>query len=148
MSPARATFSSLIKTKSVHDLKGPDDGVRILVTRYFPSRLRGFTYSTGMLNIWARQVGPPPQVLQWYKSKTITAERFTALYLDYMKTSKIAQADLEFILRPLRQGKTVTLLCYEPEDGVSFCHRHLLKEFILDKLSSEFGLEKMGESEK
>ena len=36
--------------------------------------------------------------------------------------------DLDGVCKLLRNGETVTLLCYEPEG--KFCHRHLLKEYL------------------
>lgn len=114
-----------IKTKSVYDPAEESDGVRILVTRYHP-RIKGFKKGVGYQE-WLKRVSPIGPAIKKLKAGKMTEREFGKQYLTYLNSSDV-QGDLDHIHELLRSGKTVTLLCYEPEG--KFCHRHLLKEYL------------------
>ena len=126
-----------IKTQSVYDEDQlPSDGIRILVTRFHP-RKKGFKKGIGY-DIWLRALAPREELLASLKNETITVKKFSQLYFRQlreknMKTIEVAEKDkaLRVLKEYFDMGTTVTLLCYEPEDGITFCHRHVLKAFLL-----------------
>jgi len=121
-----------IKTKSVFDDAEKSDGFRILVTRYHP-RIKGFKKGIGY-DEWLKGVSPIGQAVKMLKSGKMTERKFSKQYLVYLNSSSDAQRDLEHVRELLINGCSVTLLCYEPE-GKEFCHRHLLKEYLMRQLN-------------
>ena len=121
--------SGRIKTKSVYDPIEYSDGIRILVTRYHP-RIKGFKKGIGY-NEWLKELSPVASALKKFKAGKMAEQQFGKSYIAYFGTSEGAQEKLDHIRELLKSGKTITLLCYEPEGD--FCHRHLLKEYLANE---------------
>ena len=63
-----------------------------------------------------------------YKNKLITEEQYTIQYLQMMdKSLKKNKSEWDKLL----DMEGVTFVCYCPKN--SFCHRHLLAQYLLDK---------------
>ena len=118
-----------IRTKSVYDPVAPDDGFRILVTRYHP-RVKGFKKGVGYKE-WLKNLSPIGPAVKRLKAGKMTELEFGKQYITHLNNSSDAQRELERIYKLLGSGETVTLLCYEPEG--KFCHRHLLKKYLNKK---------------
>lgn len=120
----------MIKTKSIYDQKKNSDGIRILVTRYYP---RGV--SKDKFNRWYRELSPSANLLKSFKDGEITQKVFFQFFRkelnnDRKKTELCKHLAIESL------DKNITLLCYEKEE-IS-CHRYYLKkkcEQVLSKLS-------------
>ncbi|MDO8426868.1 MAG: DUF488 family protein [Deltaproteobacteria bacterium] len=56
-------FRPLVKTKSIYDPPTKDDGLRVLVTRYWP---RGVKKEEQ--DFWLRGMGPIPELIKAWKS--------------------------------------------------------------------------------
>jgi uncharacterized protein YeaO (DUF488 family) len=118
-----------IKTKSIYDSKETSDGIRILVTRYWP---RGKKKSE--FDLWLKSLSPPRNTIALYKKGEFDISKMAADYNQHINShiTKDMLNDIQSILDMLKSGTTVTLLCYEREG--EFCHRHLLKSHLESKL--------------
>lgn len=115
----------VIKTKSIYDPIEDDDGVRILITRYYP---RGVKKSH--FDIWLRSLSPSPELLKQYKDGSETWEDFEAHFQTEISSSIESNNGLKDILL-LSEKSDVTLLCYE-RSGHN-CHRYLIKEMLNER---------------
>ena len=114
----------MIKTRSIYSEGSEDDGVRALVTRYWP---RGV--GKDAIDRWLRDLGPAPELIKLWKSGKIDWDRFRKDYLDeYKSLDKSALLkELKDFIKGSRE-KDVTLLCTcRIEER---CHRDILKELL------------------
>jgi len=112
----------MIKTKSVYKPKEDEDGIRVLITRFYPRGIR-----KGHFDQWLRELAPTKELLKSYKMGEINQKQFTIRFLKQIKADKVSKKTIQ-TLTELAKETDITLLCYEP-DGV-FCHRHLVQDVI------------------
>lgn len=112
----------MIRTKSIYKPKEETDGIRILVTRYYPRGVRKDHFDH-----WIRDLAPSAKLLKSYKLGERNWQEFTIALLSEFRDSP---ASLETISRLHGQSNSenITFLCYE-KDG-NPCHRHILREII------------------
>lgn len=120
----------LIRTKSIYKPKEESDGIRILVTRFYPRGVKKDHFDQ-----WVRDLAPSAGLLKSYKLGERNWEEFTLSLLSELRSNA---ASLDIIYKLHGQSENVTLLCYE-KDGDP-CHRHILREIIQepDRLGSYF----------
>jgi len=123
----------MLKTKSIYDPIAEEDGLRVLVSRYWP---RGIKKESS--HHWCRELGPAPSLIKAWKSGQVTWPEFTSLYIDEFDsiTKREALAEVASIIN--RAGTSpaktklfapaVTLLC-TCRSGKP-CHRDLLKKIL------------------
>jgi len=119
----------LVKTKSVyHDPIDQDDGVRILVMRWWP---RGVSKEKNKIDMWARELGPSNELLQDLRGKKVDIPEYEKRYFKEMEsqTNKIRE------LTELARNGNITFLCWEKID--EGCHRKLLKQLIENNLGEK-----------
>lgn len=78
-------------------------------------------------------LGVPKKLWKLAKDKKISWQQYEERYKVHVMTDNKAHAKLMEILKLLKEGKTVRLICYEKEPP---CHRFTLKnilEVLLDK---------------
>lgn len=148
----------MIKTKSIYSPRSEDDGVRVLVTRYWPRGVR-----KDAIDRWFRDLGPTPELIKLWKSGGITWEGFRKEYLDEYESpdkSALLEELKDFIKCAVEgggrggkgtvgrrgavvrrgrggnggrvaagAGRDVTLLCTCRMD--ERCHRDILKELLV-----------------
>lgn len=125
----------MLKTKSVHAPVGPDDGLRILATRF-----RGRGLPVDRYDVWMANLGPSEPLLKGVIKGTITWAEFAKRYRQEMFAPAASDAGnatiknhgQKFTLRlvaKLAEKGNVTLLCHCAEETKD-CHRFLLKELI------------------
>lgn len=114
----------MIKTKSIYAPKKHGDGLRILITRYYPRGVK-----KGHFDKWMRELAPSKDLLKEYKDGQIDWKFFQSNFKKQMKKNE----SLEIIekLVNISKQKNITLLCYE-KDGDN-CHRHILQNMISSK---------------
>lgn len=112
----------VIKTKSIYEPIEEDDGVRVLITRYYPRGVK-----KGHFDIWFRSLSPSPSLLKQYKNGSESWEEFESDFVSEIRDSMESNKQLEDISN-LSKKKNVTLLCYE-KSGHN-CHRYLVKDLI------------------
>lgn len=127
----------MIRTRSVSTEPTPEDGLRILVTRF-----RGRGLPKDRYHVWMANLGPSEALLRDVQSGKITWLEFKRRYKAELFESEgndrrnqtIKNHGQKFTLRLLqelsRRGP-VTLLCHCAENTHE-CHRFVLKE-ILEK---------------
>ncbi len=111
-----------VKTKSVYEEVGPEEGYRLLIMRMWPRGIK-----KGRFDEWDKDLSPSSGLLRDWLKKSITFKEFKARYLKEMETQK----ERIKTLAERAKGQTVTLFCHERED--TYCHRKMLKEIIDDQ---------------
>ena len=125
----------MIKTKSIHSPIAPDDGLRILASRF-----RGRGLSKDRYDVWMANLGPSEQLLRSFLNKEITWKQYCQGYKDEIfsspdldgKNKTIKNHGQKFTLRllgELSKRQNVTILCHCAEDE-AHCHRHILDAII------------------
>lgn len=126
---------AMLKTKSVHSPTEPDDGLRILVTRF-----RGRGLPADRYDVWMANLGPSEKLLKAVLAGKITWKEFSKSYRVEMfapaaidaGNATIKNHGQKFTLRllgKLAAKQNVTLLCHCAEDAKE-CHRFLLQDLI------------------
>ena len=125
----------MIKTKSVHSEPAPEDGLRILATRF-----RGRGLPTDRYDVWMANLGPSETLLKSFLAGKITWGQFGKKYREEMFAPAVTDAGnatiknhgQKFTLRliaKLAAKGNVTLLCHCAEDAKE-CHRFELQKLI------------------
>lgn len=112
----------MISTKSIYQPREESDGIRILITRFYPRGVKKDHF-----DVWIRELAPSPSLLQSYKQGQRNWDEFKNTFLSEMRDS-IDSLEIIHALHQQNVVKNVTLLCYE-RDGTP-CHRHIVKNII------------------
>ncbi|OAI56373.1 hypothetical protein AYO49_00810 [Verrucomicrobiaceae bacterium SCGC AG-212-N21] len=123
----------MLKIKSIEETSSPEDGLRILATRY-----RGRGLPKSKYDVWMANLGPSEALLG--KHETMTWRDWSRCYRDEMlgeagnekQNPLIRNAGQKFTLRLIKhlaQQQNVTLLCHCAADA-KHCHRFLLRDLI------------------
>ena len=129
----------MIKTKSVHSPIEPEDGLRILATRF-----RGRGLPTSRYDIWMANLGPSEKLLAGIQSGKLTWREFARRYREEMyRSDSLDKANASIknhgqkftlrLLQELRRREDVTLLCHCAEHE-KHCHRHLLAKILTGRI--------------
>jgi uncharacterized protein YeaO (DUF488 family) len=110
-----------IRLKRVYDPPSPDDGLRILVTRYWPRGLK-----REVVDEYNTALAPSRELLRVFKHEGLTWAAYVRRYLAEMR-SETAQSGISR-LRGLAASQRVTLMCICEDE--SRCHRSLLRDLI------------------
>jgi uncharacterized protein YeaO (DUF488 family) len=116
-----------LRSKSIYEAKEKSDGVRVLITRFYP---RGIKKSH--FDLWLRHASPEPALLKKYKSNQIDWKEFSRDFRKQMRNSEESKKEIQELVELLGREKDVTLLCYEKE-GLN-CHRYLVKAIVENKI--------------
>jgi uncharacterized protein YeaO (DUF488 family) len=115
-----------VRMKRVYDPPSPEDGHRILVTRYWP---RGVKRDAA--DEYNTKVAPSRELLHEFKHEGLAWEGYVPRYVSEMHDE---QAESEICrLAALARSKTITLMCICEDE--SLCHRSLLRDLILNEAS-------------
>lgn len=115
----------MIKTKRWNAPIEPDDGYRLLVTRYRP---RGIKKAQEPWHAWNPKLGPSRQLhADWYgkTGRRIAWQEYMERYLQEIQGQ---QEEIPQLATRSHHGETITLLCFCADE--IHCHRTLLKDFI------------------
>lgn len=111
-----------VQGKSVYDPPAPGDGVRVLVTQYWP---RGVTREQG--GTYVRALAPSRELLRAFQEERIDWDEYRVGYLREIASSPVAQAEIGR-LAALARSQVVTLMCVCRDDQQ--CHRSLLRQLV------------------
>jgi uncharacterized protein YeaO (DUF488 family) len=101
----------VIKTKSIYEpVEENDDGIRVLVTRYYP-----------------RELSPSRNLLKNYRQGMYNWEEFKTAFMSEIRDNKDSLKRIED-LNVRNEFLVITLLCYEIEG--ENCHRYIVKDII------------------
>jgi uncharacterized protein YeaO (DUF488 family) len=117
----------MIKTKSIYDSIGNSDGIRILITRYWPRGIKKENFDK-----WYKELSPSKNLLKNYKEGRIDFQLFEKLFRNEIMENKNIIDICKNIAKEAVNGKEVTLLCYEKDE--SNCHRKSIRKLCEEEL--------------
>src|SRR3982750_120649 len=115
-----------IKTRRWNDPAEPDDGFRLLVTRYRP---RGVSKADETWDAWQPALGPSKELhraVYTESSTPIPWPQYRRRYLEEQRNNTAIEARV----RRVRAGETITRLCSTACVREARCHRSILRELI------------------
>jgi uncharacterized protein YeaO (DUF488 family) len=117
-----ANLADNIRLKRVYDEPSPEDGRRILITRYWP---RGVPKSA--VDEYNSRLAPSRGIINEYKKEELGWDEFGRRYRSELANPE-AQAGLRR-LADMATSQVITLLCFCKDDWN--CHRKLLRDAII-----------------
>jgi uncharacterized protein YeaO (DUF488 family) len=111
-----------VRIKRVYDPPSPEDGLRILITRYWP---RGIKREA--VDEYDTKVAPSRELLREFKHEGLAWEPYTQRYLREMEAEE-SRRDIER-LGEIASARTITLMCVCEDE--THCHRSLLQDLIV-----------------
>jgi uncharacterized protein YeaO (DUF488 family) len=122
-----------IKTKRWDDPTEPDDGFRLLVTRYRP---RGLAKALETWNAWDKELGPSVELHAAVYGKGGRVGLGWDVYRQrYLKEMLHQKVRIKALADRVKAGETITLLCSSQCTREDRCHRSLLKALIERELA-------------
>ncbi|MBE3599664.1 MAG: DUF488 family protein [Limnochordaceae bacterium] len=115
-----------LRLKRVYDAIEPDDGIRVLVTYYWP---RGIPKTS--VDRWYRALGTPPALLKPWQQGKVPRDRFVSLYRTAVETEEARGLIRE--LAALAREQTVTLLTSFRD--LEHSHLPILRQLIEEEAS-------------
>jgi uncharacterized protein YeaO (DUF488 family) len=111
-----------VKTKSIYDPAELEDGVRVLITRYYPRGVKRDRFQRRIIAL-----SPSRGLLSSYRHGEKGWDQFSTAFLSELRANP---ESLEAIrsLHALSQVQDVTLLCYERAGAP--CHRYLVRDLV------------------
>src|SRR3982751_2740674 len=116
-----------VKTKRWDDPAEPDDGFRLLVTRYRP---RGVSKADETWDAWQPALGPSKELHRAVYADRSTPIPWPQYRRRYLEEQRNNAAAIEALARRVRAGVTITLLCSTACVRETRCHRSILRELI------------------
>jgi len=118
-----AGVANNVRLKRVYEPASPDDGYRVLATRYWPRGVR-----KDAVHEYHSKLAPSRDLIREYQRGGLSWPDFGRKYKQEL-SSEALQVELRRLAR-MASSKTITLLCFcELETD---CHRTLLKEAIIE----------------
>jgi ribokinase len=119
----KVNVASNIRLKRVYEPASPDDGYRVLSTRYWP---RGVPKL--VCDEYITKTAPSRPLLREFKHEGLSWEEYVPRYLEEM-TQPEAVTQIARLAK-LAESRTMTLMCICEDERR--CHRSLLKQLILE----------------
>lgn len=116
-----------IRTKRWDEPLAPDDGTRILITRYRP---RGLRREAETWTDWMPKLAPSVELLRAFQGKGREAIGWSTYRLAYLKEMRLQSQTISDLAGRSEAGETITLLCSASCLRESRCHRSLLMVLI------------------
>lgn len=119
----------MVKRKSIYDPGSKDDGLRVLVTRYWPRGVK-----KDEKDYWFKELGPSPDLIRAWKEGEITWGEFALAYMDEYRSHQKRETlgELKEAIKESKR-KNVTLLCTCRQN--EHCHTEILKELVKNQRS-------------
>jgi uncharacterized protein YeaO (DUF488 family) len=114
-----------LKTKSIYEVKEKADGLRVLITRYYPRGVKKTHF-----DLWMRGASPEAALLKRYRNEELDWKAFSIEFKKQLRTLPDSKKAIQELVE-LSRETDVTLLCYERE-GLN-CHRYLVKVAVENK---------------
>jgi uncharacterized protein YeaO (DUF488 family) len=128
----------VLKTKCVETRASPDDGLRLLVTRF-----RGRGLPSDRYDVWMANLAPSEDLLREVQGGKIRWSEFARRYQHELFAPSTIDARNHTIrnrgqihalrlVKHLASAGNVTLLCHCAEDAEQ-CHRYLLRDLLASR---------------
>lgn len=92
-----------VKTKSIYDKASKEDGIRLLITRYYPRGVKKDHFDQ-----WVRELSPSQELLKAYRSGIIDWPEFVKRFKLQLKTSEESIPAMEELLELTKRRKNIT----------------------------------------
>ncbi len=122
----------MIHTRRWNDPPGPDEGTRILVTRYRP---RGVKHEDATWDEWWKELGPSAGLHAAVYGTTGTPIDWDTYRVRYLAEMEGQDFRLRALTNRLTAGETLTLVCSSACVDPARCHRTLLKQLLQQRLA-------------
>ena len=99
-----------VKVKRAYEPPTPEDGVRVLVDRYWP---RGVRKEEAAVDRWMKTLAPSRDLISWFGHRPDRWEEFKTRYREELDRAE-PKADLEWLREKARSG--VLTLVYSARD--------------------------------
>jgi uncharacterized protein YeaO (DUF488 family) len=109
-------------TKSIYEPKEENDGIRVLITRFYPRGVKKDRFDR-----WVRELSPSRKLLREYRTEEKSWDVFESEFIDELKANPSSLLAIQNLRKESRKGN-VTLLCYEKSG--SPCHRYVAAELV------------------
>jgi uncharacterized protein YeaO (DUF488 family) len=119
-----------IQTRRWNDPARPDEGARILVTRYRP---RGVKKADEPWDVWMKELGPSVGLHAAVYGKDGAPIDWDEYRKRYLKEMESQNYRITGLAQQVAAGDSLTLLCSSACVDESRCHRTLLKELIFER---------------
>lgn len=116
-----------IRTRRWNDPAEPDDGFRLLVTRYRP---RGVSRTAETWDQWWPELGPSRELHAAVYGKQGPAISFPEYLTRYLGEMQRQTFRLRALADRVKAGETITLLCSSACTDPQHCHRTVLARLI------------------
>jgi uncharacterized protein YeaO (DUF488 family) len=116
-----------IRTRRWDDPPEPDEGYRLLVTRYRP---RGVAKADETWDEWQPALGPSKELHRAVYTETGTPIPWPQYRRRYLEEQRQNKELIERLAARVRRGQTLTLLCSSACVREARCHRSILRELI------------------
>jgi uncharacterized protein YeaO (DUF488 family) len=110
------------KTKSIYEPAEPGDGLRVLITRYYPRGVKKDRFDRRVVAL-----SPSRELLLSYRSGGMDWEEFSNAFLAELLANP-ESIDAIRSLHEVSKERDVTLLCYE-KPGLP-CHRYIVRDLV------------------
>jgi uncharacterized protein YeaO (DUF488 family) len=127
-------MDSLIRTRRWDDKPGPDEGFRLLVTRYRP---RALPKAAETWDAWWKELGPSPALFDAVYGKgqeKISWEEYSRRYREEMQAPE-PHGKIAWLAQSVARGQALTLLCSSLCTDESRCHRTILRALLLEEVA-------------
>ncbi|CAA9397327.1 MAG: hypothetical protein AVDCRST_MAG64-1488 [uncultured Phycisphaerae bacterium] len=125
-----------IQTRRWNDPPLPDEGVRVLVTRYRP---RGVAKSDETWDEWDPDLGPSVGLHAAAYGKGVLAIPWDTYRVLYLREMRQRKGNVAALADRVASGQAIALLCSSACDRESRCHRSLLKGLIEAEIARRQG---------
>jgi len=116
-----------VRTKRWNDPIEPDDGFRLLITRYRP---RGVSKADETWQQWNPKLGPSKELLAAFRTASASWLPWSSYRARYTNEQRANRGLIDQLAARSKSGETITLLCASSCDRESRCHRSILRELI------------------
>ncbi len=116
-----------LRTKSIYEPAQPRDGLRVLITRYYPRGVKKDRFDR-----WAKELSPSRELLAEYRGGQKDWDQFRASFIEELRASPESLQALRSLFS-LSNDHDVTLLCYEKEGQP--CHRLVVRDILASQES-------------
>lgn len=116
-----------VRTKRWNDAREPDDGFRVLVTRFRP---RGLKRADETWDEWWPELAPSRALLAAFQGKAGPPIDFAAYTPRYHQEMQGQTFRIRALADRAAAGETVTLLCSSACTDPARCHRTLLARLV------------------
>jgi uncharacterized protein YeaO (DUF488 family) len=123
----------MIRTRRWNDPARPDDGFRLLVSRFRP---RGVKQEDETWDAWDPELGPSKKLHAAYYGKADAPIDWETYRARYHKEMEGQDFRLRALTNRVAAGETITLLCSSACEDPAHCHRTLLQAIIEGRVAA------------